>query len=156
MVKHPSDITVFLNPCSIFLSESTIRGAIDHFKKNNLDSCVASTVCQTHCFHMNEPVNFDLKERQPRSQDLRPIHAMTSGFFIWRNNSFMEHYEKNGYANFCGTFESYGISQIESIDIDEAEDFKLAKLVAQDRDVDIIEYHPTIARLLDNNAIQVN
>ena len=156
MTKHPSDITVFLNPCSIFLSESTISGAIEHFKKNSLDSCVASAVCQTHCFHMNEPINFNLKDRQPRSQDLSPIHAMTSGFFIWRNSSFIEHYERNGYANFCGAFESFGISQIESIDIDEPEDFKLAKLVAQDINVDVNKYHPTIAKLIADNAIQVN
>lgn len=156
MIKYPSDITIFLNPCSIFLSKSSISDAIDHFKKKNLDSCVASAVCQTHCFYMNEPINFNLKDRQPRSQDLNPIHAMTSGFFIWRNKSFIEHYETNGYANFCGAFESFGISQIESIDIDEPEDFRLAKLVAQDKNIDVNEYHPTIAKLIAENAIQVN
>ena len=58
---------------------------------------------------------------------------MTSGFFIWRNKTFIEYYEKNSAANFCGNFESYGISKMESIDIDNYEDLEFAERFLNNR-----------------------
>lgn len=120
------DYTVFLNPCSPFLKSNTIENAITHTILNNLDSCTASAKIQTHCFHKNHAINFSLEELQPRSQDLLPVHAMTSGFFIWKNTSFVNAFESKGFANFCGKFESYPVSRFEAVDIDTEEDIQVA------------------------------
>ena len=150
MKSHPSDITVFLNPCSLFLSAASIDRGIGTLIENELDSCVASRMEQTHCFFEDRPINFTFSEKQPPSQDLRPVHSMTSGFFVWRNKTFMEAYRKNGYANFCGKFASIGLSFKETIDIDEDEDFKLAEQYLSIRENSVTEksYHPRVEELL--------
>jgi len=150
MQNYPSDITVFLNPCSVLLSAESIDRGIRELLDNDLDSCVASRVEQTHCFFEDHPINFTFSEKQPPSQDLRPVHSMTSGFFIWRNKAFIEAYRKNGYANFCGKFASIGLSFMETIDIDEEEDFKLAQQylsIMEDR-FEKKTYHPKVEEML--------
>ena len=105
--------TVFLNPCSIFLKAETIDKAITHCIANSLDACVASYEVQTHCFYNDNPINFSFSSKQPRSQDLTPVHAMTSGFFIWKNSSFMNAFSSSQCANFNGAFFSYPVSRSE-------------------------------------------
>jgi len=157
MLKYPSDICIFLNPCSLFLKAETIDNAIRYFIKNNLDSCVASEVIQTHCFYNNRSVNFNFNQKQPRSQDLVPIHAMTSGFFIWNNLTFIREYESRGSANFCGKFESFGVSHIEAIDIDEENDMLLAEayalLLKKDR---VIRYPDVVEKAIKNKVLRMN
>ena len=78
------------------------------------------------------------------------LHSMTSGFFVWRNKAFIEAYKKNGYANFCGKFASIGLSFMETIDIDEEEDFQFAQQylsVMNKRNEEKI-YHPKVAEIL--------
>ena len=38
MINFPSEITIFFNPCCLFLKSETIDRAINYFIKNNLDS----------------------------------------------------------------------------------------------------------------------
>tara|TARA_Y100001978_G_C23667203_1_gene421808 strand:- start:291 stop:1037 length:747 start_codon:yes stop_codon:yes gene_type:complete len=157
MIKFPSDITVFLNPCSLFLKGKTIDSALGYFINNNLDSCCASQLAQTHCFYKNKAINFRSDYRQPRSQDLTPIHCMTSGFFIWRNKTFINHYENSKAANFCGKFESYGISDFESIDIDTEEDLEIANrfLSSEGKPFDY-KYHKSVDELIKKGLIRTN
>ena len=54
MEKHPNEITIFFNPCCIFLKSETIDKAIKYFIENNLDSLCASRVAQTLCFKNNQ------------------------------------------------------------------------------------------------------
>ena len=157
MNKCPGDITVFLNPCSFFLKGRTIDNAIKYFIEKDLDSCCASKLAQTHCFYENKSINFRTNYPQPRSQDLKPVHCMTSGFFIWKNKTFLRHYENNSAANFCGNFESYGISSFESLDIDNYDDFDFAeKFLSANNKETIYEYHPIVANLIKNNLIKTN
>jgi len=58
MNNFKSDITIFFNPCCIFLKTKTIDNAISYFINNNLDSLCASRVAQTLCFLKNKPINF--------------------------------------------------------------------------------------------------
>ena len=158
MQNNPSDITVFLNPCSVFLSAKSIDNGIEQLIDRELDSCVASRVEQTHCFYENLPINFNFNEKQPPSQELKPVHSMTSGFFIWRNDAFLKAYQKYGFANFCGKFESIGLSALETIDIDEEDDFLLAQqyLKFMEDKPNEKEYHPTIAALIESGKSFIN
>ena len=157
MIKFPGEITIFLNPCSLFLQSKTIDKAINHFIDKDLDSCCASQISQTHCFYKNKSINFDSKSSQPRSQDLEPVHCMTSGFFIWKNKTFIESYEKNFSANFCGKFQSFGVSSFEAIDIDNYEDLELAEKFLSKKPKKLeYEYHPLVADLIKNKLVDTN
>ncbi len=157
MTKCTGDITIFLNPCSLFLQTKTIENAIQYFISEELDSCCASQVAQTHCFYKNKSINFNTKYRQPRSQDLEAVHCMTSGFFIWKNKTFMENYVNSSAANFGGKFKSYGISNLESIDIDNYEDLYFAeKFLSESHKDSDFQYHPLVSNLIKKNLIHPN
>ena len=83
MINFPSEITIFFNPCCLFLKSETIDKAISYFINNNLDSLCASRVAQTLCFMNNNPINFSFNVGQPRTQDLDPIHCQTCAFFFF-------------------------------------------------------------------------
>ena len=157
MLSHKSDYTIFLNPCSLFLRSETIDRAVEYTLNNNLDSCVASYEVQTHCFFNNFPVNFSFQCKQPRSQDLTPVHAMTSGFFIWKNSSFINSYETHEGANFNGAFYSFPVSRLESIDIDIEDDFDEAcRLLSGVDNKSSITYVPQIQSLVDQGSYCCN
>tara|TARA_B100001248_G_scaffold203096_1_gene157283 strand:- start:11283 stop:12029 length:747 start_codon:yes stop_codon:yes gene_type:complete len=157
MINFPSDITIFFNPCCLFLKTETIDKAIDYFLNNNLDSLCASRVAQTLCFLENRPLNFSFKTSQPRTQDLKPIHCQTCAFFIWKTSSFVEEYKKNSSANFNGKFESYGLSSLEAIDIDTEDDFLIAEsiLLGKKRKFSLT-YHNHVDDLIKKGLISPN
>ena len=157
MKKFNSDITIFFNPCCLFLKRETIDNAIDYFIKNNLDSLCASRVAQTLCFLDNKPINFSFETSQPRTQDLSPVHCQTCAFFIWKNETFIQSYEKFSAANFCGKFESYGLSALESIDIDTEEDLLIAESILNGKKRNFkYEYHNVIDKLIKDGKVKPN
>ncbi len=157
MNKFPNELTIFFNPCCLFLKTETIDKAIDYFIKNNLDSLCASRVAQTLCFINNTPINFSFNTSQPRTQDLEPIHCQTCAFFIWKTKTFIESYKKNKSGNFCGKFESYGLSTIEAIDIDTEDDFLMAEniLLGKERKFSF-SYHKDVETLIREKKIHPN
>ena len=157
MINFPSEITIFFNPCCIFLKSETIEKAINYFLKNNLDSLCASRVAQTLCFIKNKPINFSFDTGQPRTQDLNPIHCQTCAFFIWKTETFKNAYKKNTAGNFCGKFESYGLSTLESIDIDTEEDFLIAEsILIGKKNKFNFTYHKYDDKLIKNGIIKPN
>jgi len=156
MTKFESDYTVFLNPCSLFLKAKTIDNAIKYAIDKNLDSCVASFPSRTHCFLDSQAINFDSNERQPRSQDIIPVHNMTSGFFIWKNVTFKSSYDDKGFANFSGKFESYAITKIEAVDIDEEEDFEFAERLITGKYNSDAKFHDNVSHLITQGKIKTN
>ena len=157
MLNFPSEITIFFNPCCLFLKTETIDEAIEYFLKNKLDSLCASRVAQTLCFINNEPINFSFATGQPRTQDLKPIHCQTCAFFIWNTKNFIKAYEKNSAGNFCGKFESYGLSTLEAIDIDTEEDFLIAEsILTGKKDGFNFTYHKDVDKLIKDGVIKPN
>ena len=157
MINFPSEITIFFNPCCLFLKTETIDKAINHFISNNLDSLCASRVAQTLCFVNNKPINFSFNSAQPRTQDLDPIHCQTCAFFIWKTETFKNAYERNNAGNFCGKFESYGLSTLESIDIDTEEDFLIAEsILIGKKEKFKFKYHKDVDNLIKNGIIKPN
>ena len=157
MINFPSEITIFFNPCCLFLKTETINKAISYFIEKNLDSLCASRVAQTLCFKNNKPINFSFDIAQPRTQDLEPIHCQTCAFFIWRNKSFIDAYRKNSAGNFCGKFESFGLSTLEAIDIDLEDDFFIAEsiLLGNKKKFNFI-YHEDVRDLIEKGEIKPN
>ena len=157
MLNFPSEITIFFNPCCLFLKAETIDKAINYFLKNDLDSLCASRVAQTLCFINNNPINFSFETGQPRTQDLKPIHCQTCAFFIWKTKTFINAYIKNSAGNFCGKFESYGLSTLEAIDIDTEEDFLIAESILKGKkDRFNFTYHKDVDKLIKNGIIKPN
>ena len=65
--------------------------------------------------------------------------------------------KKNNSGNFCGKFESYGLSTIESIDIDTEDDFLIAEniLMGKGRKFNFT-YHHSVESLIKEGKIKTN
>ena len=59
--------------------------------------------------------------------------------------------------NFCGKFESYGLSTMESLDIDTEEDFLIAESILQSKRKQFkFAYHKEVDNLIKDGIIKTN
>ncbi len=121
------DIYIQTHSTNPLLKKSTIESAIKYFieNKDHYDSIFSVTKHQSR-FYDNKlkAVNHNPNELL-RTQDLPPLYEENSCFYIFTKSSFLSNYKKriglNPYI--------YTMEKLESVDIDEQEDFILAELI---------------------------
>jgi CMP-N-acetylneuraminic acid synthetase len=129
MQKHPSDIVAWVNPTSPLQTEDEIRNVIDYFVKENLDTLITVKNEQVHCIFEGKPVNFNTSEIFAQTQDLKPVQPFVYSIMMWRNKTFMDTFERQGYALFCGKVGYYPVSKETAIIIKTKEDIMLADYI---------------------------
>ena len=98
----------------------------ERYKKvinNSNDSSFSVSKIQTFCWYDNKTLNYSL-DNVVRTQDIKPVYWETSAFYIFKSeilNKFNRRIGKNPYL--------VETDRIESIDIDEKEDFIIASKV---------------------------
>jgi CMP-N-acetylneuraminic acid synthetase len=70
-----------------------------------------------------EPLNFNA-ENIPRSQDIEPIYRETSGVYVLTKDVFEQYHRRIGNKPYI-----HEVTYKEAIDINTAEDFKLAEAI---------------------------
>jgi len=131
MLKHPSDITAWVNPTSPLQTEDEIREIVEHFQREQLDTLITVKNEQTHCVYDSNPVNFTMDEIFAQTQDLKPVQPFVYSVMMWRNAIFMETFKKQGHAFFCGKIGYYPVSKATGIIIKTKEDLMLADYMAK-------------------------
>ena len=63
----------------------------------------------------------------PRTQDIPPIQICAWSVCVWRSKTFIESFEKKGYAVFSGKIGFYPLNLLKSVKISTEEDFLLAE-----------------------------
>ena len=118
-----SDIYVLAHATSPFVTAEHIKECIDAVKLGEYDSAFCSKKIQNFLWKDNKPLNFKLNS-PPRTQDMEPIYMELSTPYIFTRLSFEKFQSRTGKKPYiCET------SEIEAIDIDYLEDFKLADVV---------------------------
>ena len=69
-------------------------------------------------------MNYDI-ENVPRTQDMEPVFAETSAFFIFSRQLWEKHGRRIGFHPFIQE-----VGEIESVDIDTMEDLEFAQMIA--------------------------
>lgn len=119
----PADIYVMTHTTAPFIScESIIKG-IKAVKENGFDSSFAAKKIQDFLWKDDKPFNYDLNNI-PRTQDLEPLYEETSGFYIYKKDIIEKNNRRIGENPFV-----VEVGEIESIDIDELEDFMIAEAI---------------------------
>jgi CMP-N-acetylneuraminic acid synthetase len=125
--KFPADWYFQTHATSPFLTKSTISNALNQVVSDEtFDSGFGVSEIQQRLWSVRgEPINHDPNVLMP-TQDLEPIRIENSSFYIFRKSQLFE----------LGT--RYGkkpklivIPKLESIDIDDEEDFELASMIRQ-------------------------
>jgi CMP-N-acetylneuraminic acid synthetase len=109
------------------LQTETLDNAISYYFDHlgQFDSVFSVTEWQTRLYWKDgQPINHDPDELI-RTQDLTPVYEENSNFYIFSKESF----KKAGNQRIGLDPYMYPVNQLESIDIDEPEDFTIAELL---------------------------
>ncbi|MCD8290427.1 MAG: acylneuraminate cytidylyltransferase family protein [Prevotella sp.] len=119
-----ADIYVLTHVTQPFTKAESIRNALEKVMSGEYDSAFSAVALQDYMWMNGKPFNYDMKDIV-RTQDLTPIYKETGAFFIFRKEVFTELGQRIGNHPYI-----YEIDQFEAVDIDTAEDFEFAKVVA--------------------------
>jgi CMP-N-acetylneuraminic acid synthetase len=117
-----ADLYVLAHATSPFLRATSIDAALQQVMVGKHDSACSTERIQTFCWYQGKPLNYDLID-VPRTQDIEPVYAETSGFFIFTK----ELIKKNRRLGTNVWMQE--VDRIEAIDIDEEKDYEFAKRV---------------------------
>ncbi len=120
-----ADVYVLAHTTSPFIKVSSIENAISHILSGENDSAFSAERIQTFAWYNGQAINYDLND-VPRTQDLEPIWAETSAFFMFKKDIFTVHNRRIGYKPYIQE-----VSGIEAVDIDEKKDFDMAVKLAE-------------------------
>lgn len=119
----PADIYVMTHTTAPFISAESIEKGLSAVKSGEYDSSFAAKKLQDFLWKDGVPFNYRL-DQIPRTQDLPPLYEETSGFYIYRNEVMTKLNRRIGNNPYI-----VEVGEIESVDIDEPEDFLIADAI---------------------------
>lgn len=133
MLKHPSYILAWVNPTSPLQTGEEIKEVINYFLKEDLDTLITVKNEQVHCIYEEKPVNFKIEEIFAQTQDLKPVQPFVYSIMMWKSKTFIDTFERQGYALFCGRIGYYPVSKETAIIIKTEGDIMLADSIMRKR-----------------------
>lgn len=118
-----ADIYVLAHATSPFIRRSTIEQAIEKVAGGEFDSAFSAKREQSFAWYEGRPLNYS-PTHIPRTQDIEAVYIETSAFFIFRRELWCEHHRRIGLHPYMAVTD-----RIESIDIDNPDDFMLAEAI---------------------------
>ncbi len=118
-----AEVYVMTHTTAPFITKESIRKGIQAVQSGEYDSAFAAKKLQDFLWKDGQPFNYEL-DNIPRTQDLQPLFEETSGFYIYRSEVMTRNNRRIGDKPYI-----VEVGEIESIDIDEAEDFMIADAV---------------------------
>lgn len=118
-----ADIYILSHATAPFVSKESFEKALQKMKQEGYDSALTVNKVQEFLWKDGKPFNYEL-DNIPRTQDLTPLYSETSGFYMFKRDIIMEHNRRIGFNPYL-----LEISKIESVDIDEPEDFEIADAI---------------------------
>ena len=119
----PADIYVMAHTTAPFVRAKSILKGIHAVRDGEYDSALAVRKLQDFLWKDGKPFNYEL-DNIPRTQDLEPLYEETSGFYIYVSDVINKWRRRIGERPYM-----VEVSEIESIDIDEREDFEIADAI---------------------------
>lgn len=116
----PSDIYLMTHTTAPFITKESIGKGLKAVKSGNYDSAFSVEKIQDFLWKDGKTFNYSLNNI-PRTQDLPPLYMETSGFYIYKKEIITKMGQRIGVNPYL-----VEIDKIESIDIDELEDFIIA------------------------------
>lgn len=118
-----ADMYVMTHTTAPFIRAESIKKGIAAVKSGEYDSAFAVKKLQDFLWKDGKPFNYELNQI-PRTQDLPVLYEETSGFYIYRPQVITELNRRIGNHPYM-----VEVSEIESVDIDEKEDFEIADAI---------------------------
>ncbi len=120
----PGDIVFFVQVCNPLLRVSSMQKALKSFLSTDLNDSINSVTAEKKFLWKNgNPINYDINIT-PKSQDLPDIVSLNFAITVIHKHVMIKRKNVVGYKP---TF--FELDKVESIDIDEMIDFKIAELM---------------------------
>lgn len=120
-----ADIYVLTHVTQPFTHAQSIKNALKKVMYEGYDSAFSCVCIQDYCWYKGKPFNYDIKDIVT-TQNLEPIYMETGAFFIFRKEVFTELHQRIGKNPYMQI-----MSSTEAVDIDTADDFEFAEVVAE-------------------------
>lgn len=120
-----ADIYVLTHVTQPFTKAASIKTALDKVLYEGYDSAFSCVCKQDYCWYQGTPFNYNMKDIVT-TQNLEPIYIESGAFFIFRKEVFTQMHQRIGKNPYMAV-----IDQFEAVDIDTAEDFEFAEVVAK-------------------------
>lgn len=130
--NHKCDYIVWFNAIAPLQTIKDINGFVNSLVKNNFDSLFSIKTEYVQALFKKSPLNFTIKEKFSKTQDLNPIKLFVPSLMGWNANSFRETYLENKFSFFTGKIGYYEIkSKLSSLVIKNEDDFRLIRSVIE-------------------------
>lgn len=123
MKEVDAEIYVASHATGPFTQSASIDSCIDMVKTGKYDSAFLANGIQQFLWSDGNAVNFDV-QNFPRTQELKPIFIETPGAYVFTKNTFLKYNRRVGVNPYI-----HRVSEIESRDIDNPEDFLIADAI---------------------------
>lgn len=119
----PADIYIMTHTTAPFIKAESIVKGLNAVLSGQYDSSFAAKKLQDFLWKDGKPFNYQLNNI-PRTQDLPAFYEETSGFYIYKSEVIKQLNRRIGDNPFI-----VEVGEIESVDIDEEEDFIIADAI---------------------------
>lgn len=116
----PADVYVMTHTTAPFVKAQSIEKGLEAVLSGKYDSAFAAKKIQDFLWKDGQPFNYELNNI-PRTQDIEPLYMETSGFYIYTDEIINKLNRRIGDRPYI-----VEVGEIESVDIDEKEDFDIA------------------------------
>lgn len=120
-----ADVYIALLTTAPFIKKETLQNSLDKVLSGEYDSAFAAKKLQTFVWYKGKSLNYAVED-VPRTQDLNPVYAETSAFFIFTREMWKEHSRRIGFKPYIQE-----VDEIEGVDIDTMDDLKFAQIIAE-------------------------
>ncbi|KPJ56232.1 hypothetical protein AMJ49_05390 [Parcubacteria bacterium DG_74_2] len=121
--KIETDYIVFICCTSPFIKPEAIKEMIYKIANEGYDSAFTAHSINNFCWYQGKPLNYN-PSNVPRTQDLQPVIAETSGLYIFSKELFKKYKRRIGFKPYIKIVDIF-----EGWDIDTINDLKMAKLI---------------------------
>lgn len=118
-----ADIYVMTHTTAPFIKSQSIKEGLKAVSSGKYDSSFAAKKLQDFLWKDGQPFNYEL-DCIPRTQDLPALYEETSGFYIYKKDVITNYNRRIGNQPYI-----VEVGEIESVDIDEPEDFVIADAI---------------------------
>ena len=119
-----ADIYVLTHVTQPFTKVTSIEEALKKVKSGEYDSAFSAIILQDYCWYQGKPLNYDM-QNIVTTQNLEPVYMETGAFYIFTREVFQNYHQRIGKNPYIKI-----IDQIEAVDIDTEDDYKMAQIVA--------------------------
>jgi len=132
---NEADIVVWVNPTSPLQTCSEIQKVVKYFIDENLDSLITVENKQVHTLYDGNPVNYSPYENFSQTQDLKPVQPFVYSIMMWKSSVFLDEYQKNKHALFCGKFGTFAVDKMTGLIIKTKEDLVIIDSILKNKEL---------------------